>query len=400
MINFDNTFVIWLSGIFLIALVDFIIYLISTTKAKTVILDEINNDYCILVPIFGKIKYLKNLEFLDKYSSKVYILTTNQETVEFNEQIEKICNKHNFKLFKADVDEMQEITPWLLFSIALHGKAGDKEMINSKNVILIDGDTYTMDNLGSLSSTFNSLNYDISSLRIMPETPYNITEKLQDVEYYIAMEIRKVFPYLTSGAGLIGKRDVLKRIYARHSMFFQAGDIEVGIIAKKMGYKIGYIPFNLITEVPDNLLSLTKQRLSWASGSFRLFVINLFQTIRNHPWEVIYTTLMIYFLCYYKIVNMLILFPLIIMTAYWVYIFILSIVTLKHFSLIIIFSPIYSFIQSIIILPLGALIYLRRVLLSKNLGIIGINNPKRNAKLLIGHHALYSNTLELPQNKK
>jgi cellulose synthase/poly-beta-1,6-N-acetylglucosamine synthase-like glycosyltransferase len=395
MLNLENSYLYWLFGIVLIALIDFVVIIIAKIKKDVPIITDVNNDYAILVPIFNKHSYLKNIAFLEKYANKVYILTTNKETQEFNENIEKLCNKYNFKLFKADIEDGQEKTPWLLFSIALHGKAGTTEMINNSNIILLDGDTYTRDSLGNLVATFTKNNFDIASVKILPDNPYTVVEKLQSIEYVIAMQVRALFPYLTSGAALIGKREALKRVYARHSMFFQAGDIEVGILAKKIGYKIGYIPFEFLTEVPDSFKSLIKQRLSWASGTFRLFVINLFQTIRNHPWEVIYTFVMIYMLAYFKVLNFIVYFPLIAITAYWVYVLMLGVVTFKDFSLVIIISPIYSLIQSVLIIPLGALIYFRRVLLSKNFGIISILNPKRNANLLVGHHSLYSNALEL-----
>jgi cellulose synthase/poly-beta-1,6-N-acetylglucosamine synthase-like glycosyltransferase len=388
-----------MAGIIFIALIDFIVLIIARLKKSNYISDNIDGDYSILVPIFNDSKYLKNIPFLEQYSDKVYILTSNQETPEFNENIERICNKFNFKLFKADIKDNQEKTPWLLFSIALHGKAGSSDMINSSNIILIDGDTYTEGNLGNLVATMNESKFDLASVKILPDNPYSIAEKLQNIEYFIAMQARHIFPYLTSGAALIGRKDALKRIYARHSMYFQAGDIEVGILAKKIGYRVGYIPFEFYTEVPDSFKSLIKQRLSWASGTFRLFVINIFQNLRNHPWEIMYTCVMIYLLAFFKLWNFVLYFPLIAISCYCVYVLILSIIMFQEFSLIIILSPIYSFIQSVLILPLGALIYLRRVIISRNIGWIDVSDPKRNAKLLVGNHSLYSNALGLNKPK-
>ncbi len=399
MFNFENNFLLWLAGILFIAMVDFIVLIIARLKKSNFISDNIDNDYSILVPIFNDTKYLKNIPFLEGYASRVYILTSNQETQEFNENIERICNKYNFRLFKADIKPDQEKTPWLLFSIALHGKSGISDMINSDNVVLIDGDTYTEGNIGSLVATMNENKLDLASVKILPDSPYSIAEKLQSIEYYIAMQARVIFPYLTSGAALIGRKDALKRIYARHSMYFQAGDIEVGILAKKIGYQVGYIPFEFFTEVPDSIGSLVKQRLSWASGTFRLFVVNIFQNLRNHPWEIVYTCIMIYLLAFFKLWSFVLYFPLIAISCYCVYVLILSIIMFKEFSLMVVLSPIYSFVQSVLILPLGALIYIRRVIISKNIGWIDVKDPKRNAKLIVGNHSLYYNALGLNNPK-
>jgi cellulose synthase/poly-beta-1,6-N-acetylglucosamine synthase-like glycosyltransferase len=395
MFNLGNTFLLWMAGIIFVALIDFIVLIIARLKKSNFISENIDNDYSVLVPIFNNSNYLKNIPFLEQYANKVYILTSNKETQEFNENIERICNKFGFKLFKADIEDNQEKTPWLLFSIALHGKAGDKDMINSSNIILLDGDTHTDHNLGNLVATMNENKFDLSSVKIVPAYPSTLAEKLQSIEYYIAMQARLIFPYLTSGAALIGRKDALKRIYARHSMFFQAGDIEVGIISKKIGYRVGYIPFEFYTEVPGTFKALTKQRLSWASGTFRLFVVNIFQNLRNHPWEIMYTCIMVYLFAFFKVYNFVLYFPLIAISCYSVYVFILSIIMFNEFSLIVILSPIYSFIQSVLILPFGAIIYLRRVIMSHNIGWINIADPKRNAKLLVGNHSLYSNALEL-----
>ncbi len=385
----------WIIGTFCVALIDFMVIFLAIIKSRTVVENDKESDFAILVPIFNKIDYLKNVPFLAEYGSGVYILTTNKETEEFNESLEKICNLNNFKLFKADIAENQEKTPWLLFSIALHGKSSNSDMITNKTIVLIDGDTYTNEDLGKLVFTLNKNRFDLASVKVMPDMPFSITERLQKIEYLVAMQARYLFPYLTSGAALVGRREVLKRLYARHSMYFQGGDIELGIMGKKMGYNVGHIPFEFFTEVPDNMISLTKQRLSWASGTFRLFVVNIFQNIRNHGWEVFYTLVLIYLMLYIKVMNMIVYFPIIFITGFISYVIILSIVTFKEFSLTTILAPFYSIFQSFILLPLGALIYLRRVILSRNIGWISTSNPKRNAKLLVGNHSLYSNALEL-----
>jgi hypothetical protein len=395
MINIDTTSYNWIFGTFLVALIDFVIIFLSFNTPKVKIETARNFDYAILVPIFNKIEYLKNIPFLAEQSCNIYILTTNRETPEFNESLEKICNLNNFKLFKADIDINREKTPWLLFSIALHGKSNSLDMISNKHLILIDGDTYSNDDLDTLVCTMDKNMFDVASVKILPDLPLNILKKLQYIEYSIAMQARTIFPYLTSGAALIGKREVLKRIYARHSMYFQGGDIEVGILAKRMGFKINYIPFEFYTEVPAKVLQLSKQRLSWASGTFRLFVVNIFQTLRNHPWEVFYTIVLIYTLLYLKILNMILYFPIIFITCYLSYIIFLTIVTLKDFNIAIILAPLYSLLQAFLFLPLGCIIYCRRVLLSRNLGLISSSNPRRNIKLLVGNHSLYSNALEL-----
>jgi hypothetical protein len=64
------------------------------------------------------------------------------------------------------------------------------------------------------------------------------------------MRSRLIYPWLTSGAGMVGKRDVLVSIMNNHSLFFNGGDIEIGKLDDMMGYKVGYIPMVFYTDVP------------------------------------------------------------------------------------------------------------------------------------------------------
>ena len=397
--NFDNTNIDWVLGALLIALIDFVLLTIAFFKRRIRIENQDNSDFAILVPIFNKVEYLKNIQFLSENKDKVYILTTTKESEEFNRELEKICNINSFKLFKADIGD-KDPTPWILYSIALHGKSMDSEMISNKNIILLDGDTYSNDNLSNLVYSFAKSELDLASLCILPDKPFSIAEKVQYVEYYIAMQVRNVLPHLTSGAAMIGKKEVLKRIFARHSMFFQGGDIEVGFIAKKMTYSVGYIPFTFFTSVPFKFTNLIKQRLSWGSGTFRIFFVNIFQVIKNHPWEIFYTIGFIYVLWYLKLVSLVIYFPIVFLISYLIYIVFLSLITFKSFYLSVFLSPLFSIVQSFILFPIGIIVYLRRVCISKNFGWIKVSDPRRNVALLIGNHSLHSNILELEKPKK
>ncbi|MGL4757969.1 MAG: glycosyltransferase [Patescibacteria group bacterium] len=398
--NLELNNIDWVIGIAIIALIDFLLLIISFFKRRVIIESQKSKDFAILVPVFNNLNYLKNIPFLKEYSDHVYVLTTNKETEDFNRELEEVCNLNSFKLFKADIEEKQEKTPWLLYSIALHGKSGSHDMIPTRNIVMIDGDTYTNFDLENLVYTFEKTQLDISSLKILPDRPFTISEKIQYIEYLIAMQIRHVLPHLTSGAAVIGKKETLKRIYARHSMYFQGGDIETGVIAKKMNFNVGYIPFEFLTQVPNNIAALSKQRVSWASGTFRIFVMNIFKIIKNHPWELFYTLTFVYLLWYIKLQNLILYFPLIFITTYIVYLIILCLITFNDFYISVVVAPIFSLLQSFLLFPIGLLVYFRRVFISHNFGWIRTSDPKRNIHLLSGNHSLYSNTLELSKPKK
>ena len=41
------------------------------------------------------------------------------------------------------------------------------------------------------------------------------------------MKSRKIYPWLTSGAAMAGKRKSMQKIMKKHSLFFNGGDIEI-----------------------------------------------------------------------------------------------------------------------------------------------------------------------------
>ena len=51
--------------------------------------------------------------------------------------------------------------------------------------------------------------------------------------------------------------------------------METGLIAVARGYKVGHIPFEVLTAVPPTFKGWFRQRLAWAGGEFRLFIHEL-----------------------------------------------------------------------------------------------------------------------------
>jgi cellulose synthase/poly-beta-1,6-N-acetylglucosamine synthase-like glycosyltransferase len=51
----------------------------------------------------------------------------------------------------------------------------------------------------------------------------------------------------------------------------------------RLGYRVGFIPATVYTDVPERLRPWLRQRLAWAGGQFRLFVVN-FRFAWWHPF--------------------------------------------------------------------------------------------------------------------
>src|SRR6476620_2490585 len=56
----------------------------------------------VLVPIYGDIRYLTNVDFLDSYGRQVILCTTSGETDDFRQSLEEIAANHGFRVFHSD----------------------------------------------------------------------------------------------------------------------------------------------------------------------------------------------------------------------------------------------------------------------------------------------------------
>jgi hypothetical protein len=119
---------------FLISLMDFMILARSRfiTHHKITPQTKDTNDFSILVPIFGSMSYLKNIDYLKQYSQHVILCTTTKESVQFNREIEEIASEHGFRIFRSEVHQASSKyrpNPWDVFTNTLNaGVAFNRDM--------------------------------------------------------------------------------------------------------------------------------------------------------------------------------------------------------------------------------------------------------------------------------
>jgi hypothetical protein len=292
---------VFIIAILLISLIDFVVLVRARLRGHHAINEytKADLDYTILIPIFGNISYLRNVEFLRQYAKHVVLCTTTKESPEFNQAIAKIAQENGFRIFRSDVviaSSIQRPNPWRLFTHTLHGAGELEKKVNDENAgerfsreiardeiirdsftavdteycIFLDGDTVAKDKLFKLVHLMRELDFDLASVRVLASKQDTIMEKLQAVEYDLAMDARKIYPWLTSGACMVAKTDVIKDIMRHHSLFFSGGDIEIGKLAGILKYKIGHIRFEFYTDVPSTFKAWFKQRMAWFGGAFAM----------------------------------------------------------------------------------------------------------------------------------
>lgn len=394
----NETVLLILITISLVALIDFVPRIFIAKKRTPPVRPSYTAtpSYLIMPTVYGDITYLQNLHFLKHYSDKVLICTSKYETDIFYKELRKICRANNLRYTCADLPVIKGVPIKNAYTIYRGILTTDKHRVRKDTAcILIDADTFAKDNVNNLVRSFVKSNYDIASLRCEVSKSEKIIEKLQAFEYKLAMDSRHMDPWLTSGACNIGKASVLKQIFSRHSNFFAGGDIEIGKLARIMGYKIGHLDFSFYTAVPDTIKSWFNQRVVWFAGGIRHHVINIGSFGWYHFFMLFYNSLLIYLLLplrWVEFVN----FPLTMVAAIfisWVYTFIL--IYGHGWKGVYLLLPFYSFLQTMIILPIAITRYVRLAWGQRSLGLLNqdltrynFNNKVLYRSLNIGSAAL------------
>jgi cellulose synthase/poly-beta-1,6-N-acetylglucosamine synthase-like glycosyltransferase len=330
-------------------------------------------DFEVLVPIYGDLRYLTNVSYLADYGKRVLLCTTTQETAQFNEQLDAIAHAHGFRVFRGDVGRAV-------------GKGGKRAtggtvrdrlirdalaVVEAPYVVCLDADTETTRPLGELVAEMADRELDLASVRLVPSNRGSAVARLQAHEYRMAMRLRLVLPWLVSGACHAARTVAHREVMSRHSLFFQGNDVETGVLADALGYRVGHIPFEVPTAVPERWSAWLRQRLAWAGGEFRLFIVNL-HLARKHPL----------FWCYGAIIVIVgtpfrwlcVAHPGMVLAIIAIlYVFVGLYLHWEHRDKWLMAMPLYAAFSSLILTPLGVIWYVRMAMADRNAGLIRIN---------------------------
>lgn len=373
---------------FCIALVDFVTpwradRKIAAEKRAPVnaVRPDIEVPFEILIPIFGDMRYLKNVEFLSNYGSQVILCTTSRESEEFEREIAQIAAEHDFRIFRSESARStadEKPNPWRLFSgtlVTVDPGARD-EIIRESFVavtapvcIFLDGDTVAEEPLRELVDEFVSRDLELSSVRVLASRRGTFAERLQAIEYDISMDARRVYPWLTSGACMVARTHAMREIMATHSLFFSGGDIEIGKLAKLLKMRVGHVPFDLFTDVPETFPAWFKQRMAWFGGGFRHAVVNVNVFAWRTPFFFVYNTLIVYSMMplrWYEVIHM----PQMLAIVILIYIALLFMTRRNEKPINLVLFPFYALVQVMLIVPCGIFTYFKMALRARNIGLI------------------------------
>jgi cellulose synthase/poly-beta-1,6-N-acetylglucosamine synthase-like glycosyltransferase len=341
-------------------------------------------DYTIIVPIYGNFRYLENIGYLDQYGSRVLLTTSQSETSEFYGQLMQVAREHGFRTHVSSrLPSPRERARDHLKARATGGTLRDTivldahESITSRYVVCIDADTVTDVSLDYLVGAVEQADLDIASVVLTAANTDTLLARLQGHEYRLAMRIRRLMPWMISGACHVAKRQVHFDLMRKHSLFFQGNDIELGLLASLNKYRVGHVPFVVPTTVPSKFRSWFRQRKAWAGGEFRLMIINL-PVARRHPFLYVYgagIVLLLLPIRWYYLLRPS--WPL--LCAVVLYLAALVLANWKDRDWALLVYPFYSLLYTLFLVPVGVVAYAEMAVKFKNVGVITASRARHRA---------------------
>jgi cellulose synthase/poly-beta-1,6-N-acetylglucosamine synthase-like glycosyltransferase len=348
----------------------------------------LENDFEILVPIYGSLRYLENINYLENYASQVILCTTDAESPEFDKGIDELSRRYGFRVFRAHVPggssrSGRRSTGGVIRDIVVRDALS---IVTAQYVVCVDADTVTDRPLTELVGAMAHHRLDVASVRLYPSNPESALGRLQSHEYRMSMRLRDVVPWLVSGACHAARTSAFREIMARHSLFFQGNDVETGMLADLLGFRVGHLPFPVPTAVPVRIGAWVRQRLAWAGGEFRLYVVNI-RLARRHPVFYIYGAIVVIVGVPFRWLSItelgwaLVVIPLL-------YLALVFVIEKGHRDIWLLALPLYAAFLCLVMTPLGVVWYAKMAMSAKNAGLISLKPTRTGAVALGGLTAL------------
>ncbi|GII99968.1 cellulose synthase/poly-beta-1,6-N-acetylglucosamine synthase-like glycosyltransferase [Sediminihabitans luteus] len=343
-------------------------------------------DFDVLVPIYGNVRYLENVEYLTQYGRRVILCTTSGESDEFYGALDDLGRRFGFRTHRADYvppPSTKRNTGGTIRDRVV--RSALQHEVRASYVVCIDADTTTPRPLGDLVGIMHAKGTEIASVRLVTQPGLNWLVALQRYEYRLAMRLRLLLPWMLSGACHAGTAEALRAVMRRHSLFFQGNDIEVGLLANGYGFRVAHIPFEVLTIVPDTFKPWWRQRVAWAGGEFRLFIANI-RFILKYPLLWIYGSVVVIALIAVRIYSVAG-SSLGLLAVIGLYFAVTYAVHWRYRDRWLVIVPIYRLFYTLVIVPIGVWKYFQMSVPERNYGVIRLPRPRNHDGLPAVRHS-------------
>jgi len=246
---------------------------------------ERSDNFTIIVPVYGHPRYFAERDKLRRYQGNVLVALD-------------LGGPHAAAL-RAFADELER-EGWRVHR-ALHPDPGppglvlsalESGLVATRYVLRMDADTYPLEDIGKFIYAMERSRADICSVKVEVAHPTGLVGRIQALEYRMAMLSRHFRPWLTSGACFVARREALREILRRHSLWFPGEDVETGRIGHALGMRVRHLDLRVATDAPKTWRGLWRQRRLWWAGGFRHIVVNMDKNAWHMPgWTAYYVGL-------------------------------------------------------------------------------------------------------------
>jgi cellulose synthase/poly-beta-1,6-N-acetylglucosamine synthase-like glycosyltransferase len=235
--------------------------------------DESSDDYTVVVPVYGDPRYFEIGDALEPIRDHVVLAleVTPPAMAAFADEMES----DGWRVHRVRLD--RNVGPDTMVKAVLEDGA-----VETSWTIRIDADSYAVDDFGKAIAAAERAQAEFCSVKCLVSRPKTLCERLQAVEYAMAMRTRHFRPWMTSGACIIATTDAYKAALGLHSLNFGTcgGDIETGRAAHHLRMRIRHIDFVIYTKAPESWRALYRQRVVWWAAGFRSTIVNIDTAVR------------------------------------------------------------------------------------------------------------------------
>jgi cellulose synthase/poly-beta-1,6-N-acetylglucosamine synthase-like glycosyltransferase len=317
-----------------------------------------SDEFTIVIPLYGDPKYFEGRHELARYRRNVLVAleVTPERMTAFADDLEQ----EGWRVLRL---RLPQPNPAELMKCAL-------EHVTTPVAIRLDADTIVAGDLRRGVAAMLADGADLCSVKVEVLAPRSICQKVQAVEYRMAMLARHFRPWLTSGACLVGRTEALRRVYAHHALWTPGEDIETGRTAHALRMRVRHLDVVVLTEAPERFRQLFRQRRLWWAGSFRHWAINFDRNLLHLPLFTLYTVVAIWTSVFYRWWGMVdwSSLPRELPLIMAVYLLVTLISNWQVRSWWMLAMPLYAGVQGLVLPPLGAITYARLAWRRRRLG--------------------------------
>ena len=130
-----------------------------------------SDDFSVLVPIYGNVKYLQNADYLRPYGNRVVLCTTSGESEEFYRDLEDIAIRYGFRIFRSDYVPRKVGRKRSTSGITRDTVVRDALLAAPLNsyIVCLDADTTAQEPLTHIIGALVANKADFASVTIVPQ---------------------------------------------------------------------------------------------------------------------------------------------------------------------------------------------------------------------------------------